>query len=60
MTPGHPVAVILAALQNLDISLIVMGTQGRGLLEELFLGSVAHNVSRVAACPVLLVPWMKR
>ncbi len=60
VTPGHPVPVILAALQNLDISLIVMGTQGRGFLEELFLGSVAHNVSRMAACPVLLVPWMKR
>ncbi len=60
VTPGHPVPVILAALQSLDISLIVMGTQGRGFIEELFLGSVAHNVSRVAACPSLLVPWMKR
>ncbi len=60
VTPGHPVAVILAALPSLDISLIVMGTQGRGFIEELFLGSVAHNVSRVAACPILLVPWMKR
>lgn len=58
--PGHPVAVILEALRRLDISLIVMGTQGRGFIEELFLGSVAHNVSRVAACPVLLIPWMKR
>jgi len=60
VSPGHPVAVILAAVKSLDISLIVMGTQGRGFIEELFLGSVAHNVSRVAACPILLVPWMKR
>ena len=30
-----------------------MGTQGRGFMEELFLGSVAHNISRVAACPML-------
>jgi nucleotide-binding universal stress UspA family protein len=60
VTPGHPVAVILAALQSLDISLIVMGTQGRGFIEEIFLGSVAHNISRVAAYPLLLVPWMKR
>ncbi len=60
VTPGHPVAVIFAALESLDISLIVMGTQGRGFIEELFLGSVAHNISRMAACPLLLVPWMKR
>ncbi len=60
VSPGHPVAVILAAVKSLDISLIVMGTQGRGFIEELFLGSVAHNVSRVTPCPILLVPWMKR
>lgn len=57
---GHPYAVILQALRSLDISLIIMGTQGRGLLAELFLGSVAHNISRVATCPILLIPWMKR
>ena len=57
---GHPYSVILQALRSLDISLIVMGTQGRGLLAELFLGSVAHNVSRVATCPILMIPWMKR
>ena len=58
--PGHPFSVILDAVRRLDISLIVMGTQGRGFIEELFLGSVAHNISRVAACPVLLIPWLKR
>jgi nucleotide-binding universal stress UspA family protein len=58
--PGHPVRVILEAMRRLGITLIVMGTQGRGFIAELFLGSVAHNVSRVAACPLLLIPWMKR
>ena len=57
---GHPYSVIRQTLQSLDISLIIMGTQGRGLLAELFLGSVAHNISRVATCPILLIPWMKR
>jgi nucleotide-binding universal stress UspA family protein len=33
-----------------------MGTQGKGFIKEIFLGSVAHNVSRLAACPVLLIP----
>jgi nucleotide-binding universal stress UspA family protein len=60
VVPGHPVSVIREAAGRLDVSLIVMGTQGRGFLEELFLGGVAHNISRVADCPVLLVPWMKR
>ena len=60
VTPGHPYSVILEAVRSLDISLIVMGTQGRGFLAELFLGSVAHNISRVAICPMLLIPWLKR
>jgi nucleotide-binding universal stress UspA family protein len=60
LTPGHPFSVILEAARTLDISLILMGTQGRGFIEELFLGSVAHNISRVADCPVLLIPWINR
>jgi nucleotide-binding universal stress UspA family protein len=54
--PGHPLTAILGVLESQDISLIVMGTQGRGFIKEIFLGSVAHNVSRLAACPVLLIP----
>jgi nucleotide-binding universal stress UspA family protein len=54
--PGHPLPAILKVLQTQDISLIVMGTQGKGFLKELFLGSVAHNVARLAKCPVLLIP----
>jgi nucleotide-binding universal stress UspA family protein len=47
--PGRPLPAILKVLQSQDISLIVMGTQGKGFIKELFLGSVAHNVSRLAA-----------
>jgi nucleotide-binding universal stress UspA family protein len=54
--PGHPLPAILQALESGDISLIVMGTQGKGFIKELFLGSVAHNVCRLAPCPVLLIP----
>jgi nucleotide-binding universal stress UspA family protein len=54
--PGHPLPAILRVLTSQDISLIVMGTQGKGFIQELFLGSVAHNVSRLAPCPVLLIP----
>jgi nucleotide-binding universal stress UspA family protein len=58
--PGHPVPAILNVLKSENISLIVMGTQGKGFIEELFLGSVAHNVSRLATCPVLLIPAARR
>ena len=54
--PGHPIPAILQVLESQDISLIVMGTQGKGFIKEIFLGSVAHNVSRLARCPVLLIP----
>lgn len=56
LTPGHPIAVIGEALRTTDFSLIIMGTQGKGFIKEIFLGSVAHNVSRLAPCPVLLIP----
>lgn len=60
LASGHPVAVILELLETADISLIVLGTQGKGFLEEIFLGSVAHNISRVAPCPILLIPPINR
>lgn len=53
---GHPLAAVLQVLKTQDISLVVMGTQGKGFIKELFLGGVAHNVARLAPCPVLLVP----
>jgi nucleotide-binding universal stress UspA family protein len=58
--PGHPLPAILGLLKSQDISLIVMGTQGRGFIQELFLGSIAHNVCRLAPCPVLLIPPASR
>jgi nucleotide-binding universal stress UspA family protein len=53
---GHPVAVIVDLLKTMDISLIVLGTQGKGFIAEISLGSVAHNISRFAPCPLLLIP----
>jgi nucleotide-binding universal stress UspA family protein len=58
--PNHPISAILEILKTQDISLIIMGTQGRGFIKEIFLGSVAHNVSRLAPCPVLLIPPASR
>jgi len=56
VSQGHPIQMIMESLETGDISLVVMGTQGRSLLSEIMLGSVAYNIARLAPCPVLLVP----
>jgi nucleotide-binding universal stress UspA family protein len=53
---GHPVSVILEVLKTTDISMILLGTQGKGFIAEISVGSVAHNISRFAPCPLLLIP----
>lgn len=53
---GSPFAEILRVTRERDVQLIVMGSQGRGFVKELFLGSVSHNVARQSEAPVLLIP----
>jgi nucleotide-binding universal stress UspA family protein len=53
---GKPYQAIVATAQETDAHLVVMGSQGRGFVPELFLGSVSHQVARHAPAPVLLVP----
>jgi universal stress protein A len=53
---GKPADEILAAADDLDVDLIVMGTHGRSRLAHLLLGSTAEAVVRQARCPVLAVP----
>lgn len=55
---GIPTKEILDEAKN-DYSLIVMGSQGRGFVEEIFVGSVSHNVVRNADISVLLVPAVR-
>jgi len=58
ITYGIPTKEILDEAKN-DYSLIVMGSQGRGFVEEIFVGSVSHNVVRNANISVLLVPAVR-
>ena len=53
---GAPADEILNAAREGDFSLIVMGSQGRGFIEEIFIGSVSYDVLRSASLPVLLIP----
>lgn len=53
---GAPTAEIIKLVDEEKIPLIVMGTQGRGFIKEIFLGSVSHNIVRHASASVLLIP----
>jgi nucleotide-binding universal stress UspA family protein len=50
-----PVQAILKAASERCCDLIVMGTHGRTGIQRLLMGSVAEQVVRRAACPVLVV-----
>ncbi len=53
---GHPSVEILKHIRDNNIQLVVMGSQGKGFVEELFLGGVSHNIVRYATASVLLIP----
>jgi nucleotide-binding universal stress UspA family protein len=53
---GHPVEEILKAADEEACDVIVMGTHGKGVLEETFLGSVSSSVLRRSRKPVFVVP----
>lgn len=52
---GSPVDRILDYAEAHAIDLIVMGTQGKGRVERMWVGSVTQGVLRQAACPVVSV-----
>lgn len=53
---GNPAKEILTAIKDRQVQLAVMGSQGRGYIKELFLGSVSHNIVRMSEASVLLIP----
>ena len=56
---GHPVIKILETADRLDVDLIVMGTHGKGIIEQAFLGSVAEKVLKKSKRPVFVIPLPK-
>ena len=53
---GYPSREIIDFCRRETVSLVVMGTHGRGYIEEMFVGSVSHNVARHVPAPVFLSP----
>ncbi|MCF2717256.1 universal stress protein [Paenibacillus sp. SEL1] len=52
---GDPASVICESAKQEKTDLIIMGTRGKGLVSEMILGSVSHQVIQHAPCPVLTV-----
>ena len=52
---GDPLQEILTLADAEDVSLIVMGSHGKGIVKEWMVGSVSLNVIRTADRPALLV-----
>jgi len=53
---GKPAEEIISRSKNGAFSIVVMGGQGKGFMQELFLGSTANEVARHAGVPLLFVP----
>lgn len=56
---GSPVKQILENAAAEESTLIIMGSQGRGYVSDLFLGGVCHQVIRKAPIPVLTIPAVR-
>ena len=56
ITFGTPGKEIISAIEDNDVTLVVMGSQGKGFVHEFFLGGVSTQVTRFSKVPVLLVP----
>ena len=52
---GNPVREIVSTAEGGAYDLVIMGTHGHGKFEEAIIGSVASEVIRTSAVPVLVV-----
>jgi len=52
---GKPFVEIINTAKKEKVSLIVMGSHGRSMVEEMFLGSAAENVIRHSTVPVMII-----
>ena len=57
---GEPAGALLDLADELDATLVAVGTRGRGGVDELLLGSVARTVADRARRPTLVVPDPER
>jgi nucleotide-binding universal stress UspA family protein len=56
---GFPAEVILSKADKLNCDVIVMGTHGKGVIQNTFLGSTSRRVLRRDRKPVFIIPLPK-
>ena len=52
---GNPSKTLVDYADEKQFDLVVIGTRGLNVLQEMVLGSVSHQVIQKASCPVLVV-----
>ena len=57
---GFPVREIMEVIREKGVTQVVMGSQGRGYIYDIFVGSVSQQTARMSPVPVLLIPVEKR
>ncbi len=53
---GNTVREILRSAEDSGATVIIMGTTGKDMIKEFWMGSASHRVAELAKCSVLLVP----
>ena len=53
---GHPVEEILKVADEEECDMIILGSHGKGFLQQTFLGSVSSGVLHRARKPVFIIP----
>jgi nucleotide-binding universal stress UspA family protein len=56
---GYPAETILNIADDLNCDMIIMGTHGKGILANTFLGSTAKRVLRRTRKPIFIIPLPK-
>lgn len=56
LAQGPTVEVLLELAEKQGSDLIVVGSHGRGMVAEMFMGSVSQGLIRDGRCPVTVVP----
>jgi nucleotide-binding universal stress UspA family protein len=54
-TGGSPAGAILEYTREVSAGMIVVGSHGHSVLGGLLIGSVAHKLTQLSTCPVLVV-----
>jgi len=60
LTSTSPAHAVAEYAQKAGANLVIAGSHGKGPLAQMFVGSVAERLGRVAPCPVLLVHHPER